>query len=393
MNTAQEIHNIEEEVGEDKLKEIAIGVVQNMFKLSDGLNKAGLNIDDIKFNIRFLRPGMDGRRPNADLQYMNQGIKQGHKIMPKSSPEELKAKKASDEKFSDAVDKRELINVLTQGTALNIQKDMLQYDEETSDISDNLPTDLLAKYFSFLRTSLDATTTVPDSERKRGLENGMTMQVGRMDVKSNEDDSYTVNVAGINLIVVIQEMVKGIYEILSYHGLGEYDKEMLHQVFDETDNMYSEQQGFIFGPIVVQIYSKFFHELESQLIKEGFMYEYNPAMKGALLAYTYSNLPDKEFLNLFARIFNAEDDDSIRPFAEFKEMYKTVYKSTSGIEDQNRETDYDDETDADDIVYNNDFEPITDYSKLSQAQLQQIQDVALENDDFETMRKVSAYIK
>jgi hypothetical protein len=382
MRLSQEIYNLEKNIDPKDLESVAIGVVRSIFRGEEEIEQVGVDIDDIKFHIEFIKPPSNPR----EAENMGRMMKVGVKTFPKSSPEELKKKKEEDTEFSNAVDKRNLINALTQGFAINSQKDLLTLDQYSEELAGKIPSTLLQKYFGFMKNALSTAEQIPQDFKDQMRQQGGDVQAGQMKVEQNEDESYTVDVKAINLVVAIQEMVKGVYEILSYHGLTDYKPEKLKEVFDETENLKNEETGFIEGQKLAVAFDEFYDELENRLITEGFIFKHYKPMKFMVLSYSYT-LPNQEFLNLFYRILTPDD----KPFIEFAGFYKNLFK-------QQKESEQD--PNYGELEHPSFEEPIEEptdvpvnYGQMSQTQLQNILNNALDSGDMATVKKVGPYIR
>lgn len=321
METMMEIGRIEQEnFTNEELTNIAKEIVK---RIIDGtaVAKKGPKFSDLVFDIEFVR------EPESNL---------GGDV-----PKSPKGKEESDEDIKLAISKRELINALTQGFALTSQARM--FDEDMEDVVDEINSELLEKYFKFMRTSLESHKYMDTEMFKKMMEYMQMMQdqnQGQMPGPSGgmivparmhivyKDGVPVIEVKAYCLILAIQEMVKGVFEVISHFGM-KYEKEKLQRIKQKTENWFSEQKGFIYGPMLVNIFREFFMEVEKHLIKKGVISEYDQTMMYNVLRDLYDQeiTPDEKFMEIFEDIFNEELDRDMWPIEEVAKMYETAMGS------------------------------------------------------------------
>jgi len=128
---------------------------------------------------------------------------------------------------------------------------------------------------------------------------------------------------------MIHEMVKGIFEVISHFGFSGMELETLKKVKSKTESLYNEQEGFVYGPILVQIFKDFYFEVENHLIKRDVITEHDTTMMYSLLRDLYDPTitPSTKFIEIFEGIFNTELDQELWPIEEVAEMYKTIVET------------------------------------------------------------------
>ncbi len=335
MTAMMEIGRAEQQLfSDEELTEIAIDVVRNIVS-GTALEKKGVNFDSLLFDIKFVREGKD----------LGSGVQ-------KSPPGE-----EYDEEITLAIQKRELINTLSQGFGITSQARM--FDEDMEETVDKIDSRLLQNYFKLMRSSLESHKYMDQDAFKRGMEElqriqdqaeqrgqepppSMGIVPAKMSVKT-DTGRPVIHVEAYCLIFAIQEMVKGVFEVISLHSSlhrrEDKTREEIKQIAKEADNWVIEQEGFIYGPMMVKIFRDFFKEVEDLLIQRGVITEYDETMIYAVLAKLYSNeyMSDREFMNIMARIFNADIDKDLWPIQEIADLYEELLPNLPGTQGRQRE--------------------------------------------------------
>lgn len=326
MQTMMEIGRIEEEnFTDEQLVAIAKEIVQ---KIVDGtaMMKKGPKFSDLEFDIEFVRT------PESNL---------GGDV-----PKAPKGEEEDEEDIKLAINKRELINALTQGFALTSQSRM--FDEDMEEAVDEINSELLEKYFKFMRTSLESHKYMDTEFFKRMMEMMQQMQdqqqnqpgqpspgmivPARMHIIYKEGRPV-IEVKAYCLILAIQEMIKGVFEVISHFGM-KYEKSKLERIKAKTENWFKEQQGFIYGPMLVNIFKEFFTEVENHLIKKGVITERDQTMMYNVLRDLYDQeiTSDEKFMSIFISIFNENMDKELWPIEEVAKIYEMAMGSTEAPE-------------------------------------------------------------
>lgn len=291
------------------LEQIAREVVQKILEGS-GSNPRGIKYSDFTFDIEFVRE-------------MNDDLGSGVPKLPKTFEE------PKDEALRNAVYKREIINAFTQGFALTNQARI--FDQDLDPIIEPIGSDLLEEYFRFMRTSLESHKYLDIDAFISMLRMMQNMPPGaggagqivpaRMEIEYVHGKPI-IRVKAYCLILVIQEMVKGVFEIISHNGL-KYDRNILREIYDRTENWVIEQQGFVYGPIMVNLFKEYWNNLQNMLISNGVIYEYDDSMIPPLLAMLYDKdfVTDSKFLDIMGNIFNENLDKEMWSYNETYGLY------------------------------------------------------------------------
>lgn len=332
MQLTVEAYNLMMEIGElekenftdDELKQIATDIVRKIFE-GTALVKKGVSFDDFKFDLEFVREPQE-----------QEDMKKNIPLAPKKEKEE-------DESVKVEIDKRKLINALTQG--FSIQSQARMFDEDVDQIVNQIDRELFNKYFEFMTKALEGHKYMdlemfreimfqfqkmqeeqPEDEEKITPPGMIVPSVMNVD---NEGGQVTIHVKAVCLILMIHEMVKGIFEVISHFGFSGMELETLKKVKSKTESLYNEQEGFVYGPILVQIFKDFYFEVENHLIKKDVITEHDATMMYSLLRDLYDPTitPSKKFIEIFEGIFNTELDQELWPIEEVAEMYKSIVET------------------------------------------------------------------
>lgn len=345
----KEIGGIEQQnFTDDELVQIAKDIVKKVIEGTAVLKK-GEKFEDFNFDIKFVRTPKD---LDSDIDKAPKG---------EEEPDD-----ATD--IKTAISKREIINALSQGFGITSQERM--FDQDMDEILDKINSELITKYFGFLRNSVDSYKYM-DMDMFRMLMDQMQQQIDAAEEEGNQPPSaqqmsgivvparmdvvqengvWVIKVEAYCLILAVQEMVKGIFELISRHAFQEQDDETMKRVYAKTENWFNEAEGFIYGPMMVKIFKDFFRAVEDHLIEKGVITEYDDTMILNVLSclYAQSIVPDEEFLKIFGEIFNKEVNEDMWPIERVAELYEMCLDSlgfASKTQSQSEE-DYDDYEDG-----------------------------------------------
>jgi hypothetical protein len=143
--------------------------------------------------------------------------------------------------------KRRFINAMIQGSAKKVNHMFHMIDEELQDLEPLLPSG-----YSKLMTGADYAYMLENDGKPRVI--GGSVQV---EFPKNEGDKPKIIAEAVVLPVLIHEIVKGVMEILSAHGLPE-KSEIANYVMNKADYMNAESWDMRIGP---PIWEKFIESL------------------------------------------------------------------------------------------------------------------------------------
>lgn len=133
--------------------------------------------------------------------------------------------------------KRRFINTLIQGSAKKTNHMFHMIDNELQDLEPLLPS-----YYSKLMTGADYLYMVKDDATPRMIGGAVHVEFAK-----NPGDRPKIVVEAMTLPVLIHEIVKGVMEILSAHGLPK-DGKIAKYVVDKADFMAAESWDMRLGP-------------------------------------------------------------------------------------------------------------------------------------------------
>lgn len=319
------IKQAESEYSEEEIKAKATEIVMETF-----IGK-GIDMADIEFKLEVLG--------DEDLMQAKEGTIVGQPI------DELIAKKqelrqdADKVKLAKEMDIRAIQNALTQGFASSIKDDFVQGDTEIEGVS-------FSDYYNMMDKVTGQYSQLPEEFIHAALTQSPAL--GRVELVWDEDkDKYIIEASGYTILILVHEMVKGIYELMSYSRdiSGKMSDEEEEEMEKDTETQYSEREGLMFGPGLVKTFKEFFDKVEDNLIEQREINERSPAMLPAVLSKFYQ-LEDDLFLRTCSSIWNAEDDESQRPYDLFEQFYVQLLDDMDSGNDTYR--DDDDPIDTDD---------------------------------------------
>ena len=140
---------------------------------------------------------------------------------------------------NDEVYKRRFINVMNQGAAMRTNHMFHMVDEELTKINPTLPT----KYGK-LMSSADYMYFIADN-----IDTSPAILGGKVNIElpKNEGDKPKIVAQAITFPVLIHELVKGVMELISTHGLPENEK-MREYVIGKADYLKAEPWDMRLGP-------------------------------------------------------------------------------------------------------------------------------------------------
>ena len=291
------IREIESNYEDADKKEKALDIVYSIFK------GHGLNLDDVEFDLEIIK--------DSDL------FKWKNPIIGKSTEEFKEIKKdirRNKPKLAKEIDIRAIQNALSQGFSSAVKDDFAAGDQEIQGVG-------FEDYYSFMSKVFNQYSKIPVEYIHQALVNAPAL--GSAKLRWDEDKKkYVVEAKGYTILVLVHEMVKGIYELMSYHReMTDMSAEDENKVFKEMGTQHMEREGLIYGPAIARTFKDFFNRVESNLKDDGVIENGNPAMLAAILQRFYKETDDS-FLRICSALWNKDDDDSLRPYEEFEQYYK-----------------------------------------------------------------------
>lgn len=154
-----------------------------------------------------------------------------------------------------------------------------------------------------MRISHGNTMAMPgmDAELSQGIfdQSSMENQGGESKVEWMEDkETFKITAAALTFPILIQELVKGLYEIVSLQGFTGSEEEN-KKIVQRVDRAVHEPEDFRYGKFI-------YDALSQHWIDSG--YE-NPVLRELLFAEIYK-LPDEEFFSMVENSINEELTDN-----------------------------------------------------------------------------------
>ncbi len=138
---------------------------------------------------------------------------------------------------NEEVYKRRFLNAMTQGAAKKCNHMFHMVDEELTNIDPRLPN----KYAKMMSTADYMYYVIPK------MENGVTGGVVEVEYPTPENPKAKIHAQAMVFPVLIHEIVKGVMELLSSHGLPK-DKELINYVTNKADFLAAEPWDMRLGP-------------------------------------------------------------------------------------------------------------------------------------------------
>jgi|LakMenE18May11ns_1017448.scaffolds.fasta_scaffold9959298_9 hypothetical protein len=143
--------------------------------------------------------------------------------------------------------KRRFLNAMIQGSAKKCNHMYHMVDDELSDLDPKLPN----KYSKLMANADYMYYIIPN------MENGVSGGVVRVDFPTSENPKCVITAQAMVFPVLIHELVKGVMEILSAHGLPK-DKKIGKFVVDKADFLAAEPWDMRLGPALWSRFTNLF---------------------------------------------------------------------------------------------------------------------------------------
>lgn len=177
------------------------------------------------------------------------------------------------------VDKRRIINAITQGAAIRGSKSFYMF----KDILDALDESLFQAY----EDVVNAAYGIYDDDNAIAMmlamiAQGGASQGGESDMEYDEETgTLTVKARALIFPILLQEIIKGIYEIVSLQGFSG-DKEVNQRIVDKVDKTTNEPEDIRYGKFIFDALANLTSDIK------------RPAIRELFFAEVYK-LPDEEF--------------------------------------------------------------------------------------------------
>lgn len=392
---------------EDELEDLAKRIISSEY---------GSILDNVELDIKIIRPGdvkkfMDEEQEECEMP----------------SYQLLK-----DPEIKKEVDKRKIINNITQGEAKNtkrimslpevkdelkrifgeakgeeLHKDWMRMTDLADKMDWIVPVDIKGDMMEQAPEGMAGACSVKwpdkkdDAESDKLAEDVLKAIENDEDISDNEDveelfsdGNPIIKARGVDFPMLLHETVKGIYELIAAAGIPE-DKRTAEIVIMNTSSFEDEAEEFRYGPEIAADIRDFINKSDNldkyPNIREHFF--------GVLV-----RMEKDEFLHLVKSILmdTPEARKKVNEMIEgiISELDKYEYETAMG-DDDNDDEKYGDDTDEfvlpnaaeKEVTVEKEKEEVVDYSKMSQFELNKLVDDALDAGDMEKVKELSKYLK
>ena len=363
------------------------------------------------------------------------------------NPEMEEESEVTNKDVALAIDKKKILNMFTQGEG-KATKDIIKYSEVVEsglrEIIGDSYRELLKVWSDTSEVAHKLDWSVKDDNKASMMKDAPGGLAGAVDVAweslsserfqmhlLTEDTEFTkivIRAYGVDFPMLIHEAVKGVYMLLQSSAIKK-DKELAQEIKRATSSFKDESQDFKYGVPAQQMFRDFINKCkDSQKYKQmrTRVFAFLAIDKGRGGAYT-----DQEFLEITNGIFSSfdslmEGDKNVfkineQRFAESKskvEVEKVIaeivkaedeYREAmdrwemeqrfgnqghEGEEGEHAEPGEESQSEIDRLIRQSaERESDRDESQLTKRELQELIDAALDEGDFDEVRRLSAFLK
>lgn len=387
MKTMQLMHKItnsiqgKEEELVDAVKEIII-------------EQYGSILDGVDLDLKIVKPN-DSEKREMTNKFVNTPYDAKFQLDVELEEE---GKEVQVEADINEIDKRKILNALMQGEALNVHSLLHNNKEKLNSIVPNIVEDSLELiklnhplYWDENMPKMHELGDMPTPPNMNPMDmaNAMEVEYNQSQDEESEENNIkpSIKVRALDVVMIIHETVKGIYELIMANALpneddSELKKTMYRKVIAETDTLKDEHEDIMYGEFIAA-------DLRDYIYR--FLDEHYPNSLDIpnIREFVYGGLASLEankFLDFMKKVLT-EDIES----ADF------ILKKTKIVDNIIKE--FDDFNNSSDIEsYENDDQnniedTILDYSEMSQSELTKALNAALDDGDLETAKEIGKFIK
>jgi hypothetical protein len=189
--------------------------------------------------------------------------------------------------------------------------------------------------------------------------------------------SPTITALGTDFAMLLHEAVKGIYELIAANAIPS-DEETAETIILNTDTLADEIEDLRYGPEIAADLRDFINEFpESSTISN---------LRERIFGKMMLMQPAQKFLDLMFLILN--QDPKAKPMVQ--QMINEIKKEISDYELQSAGIDTESEPETEPYLR---MDQEKELSQLSQREIQELIDQALDDQDFDRARDLSKYLK
>jgi len=383
MNMVNQLQSIQNE-GDNiaKLEDLAKLIMDDHF---------GAILDGIELDYSIVKSGDDELAEMADEMQEKPDEEEEEEEQEEDYGSDFEMPDTTDqEQLGHEVDKRKLINNVIQGAAKNTHR--IIHSEVAKSGLDEIDTKLFPLIDKLIKTAefmewqippeagMDMMANNPngassvefdneeDEEGQHGQEqDNQDEQPDNQDEQDDQEESsgITVKAKAIDFIILLHELVKGVFEAIATRALPA-DQEFAQKVLGQTDTLEDEFYDLRNGPYIKQDLDEFVAQNRKvDEVQNGLEFFYGAFM----------DLPAEDFVQLFKDIIAKTDEARQRVDAIIDETLDPViawYKE-EGMRDaglSNEEPHREEEPQGPGPVIADEIEAELDYSKMGKSDLQ-----------------------
>lgn len=354
-----------------------------------------------------------------------------NKSQEAQTPTPMDIKDITDPTKINAIHKRKILNMITQGEAINSKK-MLMGETNTEGLTELLGEDDAKKMIKLLIGITDIFSVrdwrIPEELGRAMIEMG-TSGISKIDwvekpkqydpADDTEDDEDSgssseelvpqLTILGLDQAMLFHEAVKGIYGLINQGGLAHLDDETIKTVFMNTDTLADEIQDLKRAKLTaadLRDFINYFPEVES--LENGRELVWGKMIDASII-------PDSQFLELMNQIFTSaplyrelgknespysdkEISDANDSFPKAKRtvirLLKLIKDELAEWEEQMRQWNQEQESDEDQPEYASPSrETSSDESDLSNQEILDLIDQALDSKDYAEAKRLHQFLK
>jgi len=400
---------------EDALEELAERIIMQEY---------GSILDNVDLDIKIVRPG-------AVKDFMDEESEDCEDCQQPSM------QLLDDPEIKKEVDKRKVINNITQGEAKNTKRILAMPEVKTelqailgqgpgeeahtlwmrlTDLADKMdwliPVDVKGDMMEQAPEGMAGACSVkwPEAKEEEDLSNKILKDLEEDDAdidNENEDiqellssGNPIIKARGVDFPMLLHETVKGIYELIAAAGIPE-DKRTAELVMMNTSSMDDEAEEFRYGPELASDIRDFVNESPDvdkyENIREHFYGmlhaleadEFLPLVKGILLETPSARTKVNEMIEEIIKSLDEYELGEALPSSDYNEPEESPENTEGG---DTLEPGKEKELSFEDEMKQKSIERESDYSQLSKREIQDLIDDALDAGDFTKVKELSEFL-
>ena len=344
-------------------------------------------------------------------------------------------KEIEDDDTKTAIHKRKILNMIAQGEAINSKK-MLMGETNMAGLTELFGEERAARMVELLIKITDICNArdwrIPEEVGAAMIENGNALSgISKIEWKpkeekeaeetpkeddetpeeNHESDTAKLIILGMDQAMLFHEAVKAIYGLINQGGLAHLDDETIAKVFMNADTAQDEVQDLKRAKLTAADLRDFIFTFpEVETIDNGREYVWGKMIDASIV-------PDQKFLELMRLIFVAaplyrQVRENEPPYSEeevmaareampkakaiVQQLIQLIQDELAEWEDSMQGSEYGDDDYGDSsfgYAMDNDFAPRASSNSMSQSDIQDLIDQALDRRDFAEVERLSKLLK